>query len=137
MNSTKLPVFIAFAIALLVSFGMETAFSRPPEVRNYNHNRDEIINGNVDKQNLTLKGRVGRLIIKGRVDGQSLFDLSGLTADEIIIEDRIDGQSTVHIGNAKLVKIGGRIDGQCCVTIGIADHVEIGKKKSMVNARSQ
>ncbi len=120
-----------FVLAAVLAVGGLTAAANaePTKVDCGNHNRDHVINGDVDKQHLVLTGRVGRLVIKGKVDGQSVLDLRGLVADHIIIEGRIDGQSQVLIAKvAGDVNIGDKIDGQSTVTVARCRNFIVGGK---------
>lgn len=122
--------FQGFMLAAVLAVGGLAAdgYAHPPKTVACNHTRDEVINGDVDKQHLVLTGRVGRLVLKGKVDGQSVLDLCGLVADKIVIEGRVDGQSQVLIGTVGDVHIGDKLDGQSTVNVARCRNFYVGGK---------
>lgn len=125
----KTSVFFMLGVITFSGFPIGLASAHEPKHRQCNNPGDEVIDGNVDKEHLILSGRVGRLIINGKVDGQSTLDLRGLSAGVVFIRDRVDGQSTVLIGNTGVVQIGDKIDGQSIVQIGnVVGAVQLGDK---------
>ncbi len=97
----------SFAIVLVLIASAGAAFGQQ-----YNHSHDEFIPGGVDHQkHIVLTGRVGRLIIEGKVDGQSSLDIRGLAVGDVIIEGKVDGQSTVTVSHCRNFMVEGKIDG--------------------------
>jgi len=94
------------------------------------HGQDDVINGNVDKEDLILKGVCRDFIIKGKVDGQSHIDLSGLTIEgSLIIEDKFDGQSQLTgFRTGRDFRIGKKVDGQSVISGSCGGNVSIGEK---------
>jgi hypothetical protein len=92
--------------------------------------KDEVINGNVDKEDLILRGVCRNLHIKGKVDGQSHLDLSGLTIEgSFIIDDKVDGQSEIKGFRAGgEFKIGQKVDGQSSISGACGGNASIGDK---------
>jgi hypothetical protein len=84
-----------------------------------------IINHIDGRQHFVIKGRIGKLEIKGKVDGQAILDCSRLEAGEVLIEGGIDGQSHVELRAKGSVKIGGGVSGQSHVEIHEAADVFI------------
>src|SRR5262249_810591 len=111
---------------VLTLLATAVAHAREERIKLSDPSGTHVINHIDGRHHFVIKAQIGRLEVKGKIDGQSILDCSHLEAGEIIIEGGIDGQSHVELRAKGTVKIGGGIVGQSQVEIHEAADVFIG-----------
>jgi hypothetical protein len=113
--------------AMVLALGVTVvALAREKKTELNDPSKTYVIGGIDGQQHYVFKGKIGKLEIKGNVDGQSTLDCSGLEAGEIVIDGKIEGQSHVELRAKGAVKIGSEISGQSHVEIHEAGDVAVG-----------
>ena len=112
--------FLSLAIILSFSFAADNlpAQGKAKRERVFDSPTGEVdLGGNIDQEDLILRGKLGKLVIEGRIDHHSTLDCTGLEVGAVVIGDKIDGQSHVLLNVIGDVRIGGKIGGQSQVTV--------------------